>query len=93
MIAEDLLKFCRSGYNQPDHQPVINLKGHAVVLDSYHRYEDELVMITIDSAVKGGERGIQCSIKTENGQQELDIGEKVDQWCLASDKCYYICFN
>ena len=102
--VENLLAFCdQPGYNEPDFLPVINLteidsktgksQGHAVVLCDYHRYEDELVLTAIDSALEDGERGIQCPILTRNGQQKLAIGGKVDQWCLGSDNCYFIYFN
>ena len=100
----NLLDFCdQLGFNEPDYFPVISLTnttsgtgitlGHAFVLSEYNRYEDELILSTIDSAAEDGERMIRCPILTRNGQQKLVIGGKFDQLCLGSDKCYHICFN
>ena len=104
MKVMNLLDFCdQLGFNEPDYLPVITLtntnsetgksEGHAVVLSDYDRYEDELILSTIDSAAEDGQTFIRCPIMTRNGQQKLVIGGKFDQWCLGSDKCYFICFN
>ena len=104
MRVTNLLDFCnQSGYNDLDHLPVITLtkissktgnrQGHAVVLDSYDRDEDTLVLTTIDSASETGETLIVCPILIRNGQQKLVIRGEVDQWCLGSDKCYVFYFN
>ena len=104
MRVTNLFDFCNfSGYNELDHQPVITLvktssrtgetQGHAVVLQSYDRDEDCLVLTTIDSASETGQTFIICSIDTENGRKKLMIRDKVDQLCLGSDKCYVLYFN
>ena len=104
MRVTNLLDFC----DQPDdhdleYQPVItlmrndsqtdNVQNKAVVLDGYTRFEDALVISTIDSASETGETLIECKITVRSGQQKLMIGGKVDQWCLGSDKCYVLYFN
>ena len=87
--TQNLLDFCsESGYHEPAYQPVIGLDGHAVVLHSYTRGDDYLVLLTIDSASPTGYRFVFCRIL----QQRLLIGQYLDLLCLASDKCYLICF-
>ena len=60
-----LLTFCyQPGYHELDYQPVITLikinsetgeiGGHAVVLHSYTRVEDYILLLTIDSASRTG---------------------------------------
>ena len=94
-----LLTFCnQSGYHEVDYQPVIRLirissitgriDGHAVVLHSYDRDDDILVLTTIDSASPTGYTCVYCSIVTENGRPDLVIGEFKDQLCLGSTQCY-----
>ena len=104
MKVTNLLDFCNQpGYNELEYQPVItlmktdsqtdNVQSKAVVVDSYSRYEDSLVISTIDSASETGETLIECKITVRSGQQKLMIGGKVDQWCLGSDKCYVLYFS
>ena len=85
----NLLDFCdKPGFNEPDYLPVIAIcetgetLGHAVVLSDYDRYEDELILSTIDSAAENGQTFIRCPIDGE-----------IDQRCLELDKCYFIRFN
>ena len=104
MRVTNLLDFCNQpGFNEPDYLPVITLttkssttgkvQGHAVVLCDYGRYENSLVLATIDSGSENGETMIECPIVAENGQHKLVIGGKVDQWCLGSENCYVFYFN
>ena len=99
MRMTHLLTFCnQSGYHKLEYQPVITLvrissrtgrvDGHAVVLQSYDRDEDVLVLTTIDSASSTGDTYIYCSIVTDNGRPDLVIGEFEDQFCLGSTQCY-----
>ena len=104
MRESNLLDFCNQpGFNELDHLPVItltktssttgNVQGHAVVLCDYGRYEDALVLTTIDSASESGETLVQCPIVVENGQQKFKTSGSVDEWCLGSEKCYVFYFN
>ena len=104
MKVANLLDFCnQSGFNDLEYTPVITLTKtssrtgksdhHAVVLNDYSRYDEALTMTTIDSASEDGETMVDCPILTENGRQKLEIGGKVDQWCLGSDLCYVFYFN
>ena len=104
MRVTNLLDFCnQSGYNDLDHLPVITLtkissetgnrQGHAVVLESYDRDEDTLVLTTIDSASETGETLIVCPILIRNGRKKLTIGGEMDQLCLGSENCYIFYFN
>ena len=90
MRKTHLLTFCNQiGYHELDYQPVITLikissrtgevDGHAVVLHSFTRGEDYLVLLTIDSASTTGYTYVYCSIVTENGRPELVIGAFEDQ--------------
>ena len=89
IIITNLLDFCdRSGYHELSYQPVIRLTGHAVVVHSYTRGDDYLVLLTIDSASPTGYRFVFCRIL----QQRLLIGQYLNLLCLASDKCYLIRF-
>ena len=99
-----MLVFCdQSGFHELDYQPVITLikissltgevQGHAVVLHSYDRSEDLLVLTTIDSASSTGYTYVYCSIVTENGRPELVTGERMDQLSLASQQCYVMYLN
>ena len=100
----DLLIFCyKPGYHVLDYQPVITLikkssrtgqvDGHAVVVHSYDRDDDVLILTTIDSASSTGYTYVYCSIVTENGRPELVIGDLEDQLCLGSKQCYLMYFN
>ena len=103
MKVTNLLDFCsQPGFNYLDFLPVITLikslrtgetEGHAVVLDSYDRDEDALVLTTIDSASEDGETMIECPIAIRNGRQTLVVGGKFDQLCLGSENCYVFYFN
>ena len=102
MKVTNLLDFCnQSGFNDLDYIPVITListetgevQGHAVVLDSYTRYKDSLVITTIDSASENDETLLECPITVTNGQEKLVIGGESGQLCLGSDKCYVFYFN
>ena len=99
LSTTDLLVFCyQPGYHKLDYQPVISLirtssrtgrvDGHAVVLHSYDRDDDILVLTTIDSASPTGYTYVYCSIVTENGRPDLVLGEFKDQLCLGSKQCY-----
>ena len=89
MIITNLLDICdEPGYHELYYQPVIRLTGHAVVVHSYTRGGDYLVLLTIDSASPTGYRFVFCSIQ----QQRLQIRQFQNLLCLASDKCYLICF-
>ena len=89
-----LLDFCgESGYHETSYQPVIGLDGHAVVLHSYFRGTDHLVLLTFDSASETGYTFVFCSIVTKSGHQRLLISQYLNLLCLASEKCYYIHFN
>ena len=99
MSKTHLLVFCnKPGFHVLDYQPVITLirissrsgeiDGHAVVLHSYDRDDDILVLTTIDSASPTGYTYVKCSIVTENGRPDLVIGEFVDRLCLGSKQCY-----
>ena len=101
MRMTHLLTFCiKPGYHELDYQPVITLikissitgqvQGHAVVLHSYDRDEDILVLTTIDSASPTGYTYVYCSIVTDNGRPELVVGEFKDQLCLGSTQCYVL---
>ena len=68
-----LLDFCNQfGFNELDYFPVITLtktssttgktQGHAVVVCDYYRYEDALVVTTIDSAFGTEDSMIVCPI-------------------------------
>ena len=108
MIKKNILDFCnQSGHYEPDQQPVITLikkssrtgetQGHAVVLQSYYRAKDYLVILAIDSASQtglfSGYRLVFCPIKFENGRPELLIGDFEDKLCLSAKDCYYINLN
>ena len=104
MRVANLLDFCNQpGFNEPDHLPVITLtktdsrtgevQAHAVVLSDYTRYEDALVLTTIDSASQAGETMIECPISEEHEEQKLKTDESEDKWCLGSEMCYYLFFN
>ena len=105
MITSNLLDFCdQYGEHELSYQPVIRLtiissstgesQGHAIVLHSYNRTDDFLILSTIDSASPSGYTSVVCPILTENGQQRLLTGpNEFDKMCLASEKCYYIHFN
>ena len=99
-----LLTFCyQTGYHELDYQPVITLirissrtgrvDGHAVVLHSYDRDDDILVLTTIDSASPTGYTYVYWSIITENGRPDLVIGEFKDRLCLGSKQCYVMYLN
>ena len=90
----NLLDFCgQSGYHEPSYQPVIGLADHAVVLHSYTRGEDYLVMLTIDSASSTGYTFVFCGIVTTDGQQRLLLGQYMNLIRVTSRKCYHIHFN
>ena len=104
MRKTHLLTFCnRPGYHELDYQPVITLvkissrtgrvDGHAVVLQSYDRDDNILVLTTIDSASPNGYTTVSCSIVTKNGRPDLVVGEYEDQLCLGSTQCYVIFLN
>ena len=97
----DLIIFCNQfGYHELAHQPVITLvkissttgeiEGHAVVLHSYNRGEDYLVLLTIDSASQSGYTFVFCSIVNDNSRPELLVGEFKDQLCLGHRNCHVI---
>ena len=99
MRKTHLLTFCyETGFHVLDYQPVITLirissrtgrvDGHAVVLHSYDRDDDILVLTTIDSASPTGYTYVYCSIVPENGRPDLVIREYEDRLCLGSKKCY-----
>ena len=90
----NLLDFCsESGYHEPAYQPVIGLDGHAVVLHSYTRGEDYLVMLTIDSASETGYTFVFCGIATTYGHQRLLLGQYLNLLRVTSEKCYFVHFN
>ena len=102
--VSNLLDFCpRTGYHKLDYQPVIALtmkssqtgeaKDHAVVLHSYYRGENYLVLLTIDSASECGYTYVYCSVVYQNGRKKLMIGQFQDQLCLGSEKCNVVYFN
>ena len=104
ITISNLLDLChRSGYHELTYQPVIRLtmissktresQGHAVVVHSYNRGDDYLVLLTIDSASETGYTFVFCSIMTTYGQQRVLTCQFLDQWCLASDQNYQIYFN
>ena len=80
-----MLTFCyQTGFHELDYQPVITLTrissrtgrvdGHAVVLHSYDRDDDILVLTTIDSSSPTGYTYVYCSIVTENDRLDLVVG-------------------
>ena len=90
MNVSNLIDFCcHSGYHEPLYQPVIELTGHAVVVHSYNRGDDYLVLLTIDSASPNGYTFVFSKIHEER----LLFDQYLDLLCLASDKCYHICFK
>ena len=104
MRETELLDLCNQpGYNQPDYFPLIYLVrigsktdetlALPVILQSYCRYEDSLILTTTDSTSQVSEATITCPIIKSDGQQKLEIGGKKDQWCLGSDKCYDFYLN
>ena len=104
MMIKNLLSFCNQlGYNELGHQPVITLvkrnsttgdtQGHAVVLHSYNRGDDYLVLLTADSASATGYTFIFCRILIGNGRQKLMIGGLDDKLCLGSDECFFFYYN
>ena len=101
MRMTHLLTFCiQPGYHELEYQPVItliiknsktgNVQGHAVVLHSYDRDEDILVLTTIDSASSTGYTYVYCTIVTDNRRPDLVIGEFEDRLCLGSTQCYVL---
>ena len=100
--VSNLLSFCgKISDHEVEPKPVITLTktengetfGHAVVLKSYDRSEDYLDLITIDSLSATGETSVECPISSDGDNEILALGEFPDQWCLASEKCYYFHFN
>ena len=100
--TQSLLGVCKQqGFHKLDNQPVISLAKtengetsfHAVVVKSYNRSEDYLELTTIDSLSETGETLVECSIFDDEEGHVLAIGEFPDQWCLASEKCYYFQLN
>ena len=97
-----MLEFCdQLGSHELDHQPVITLtktingktSGHAVVVKSYDRSEDYLDLTTIDSLPGASETLVECPIFDGEDGQVLGIGGLSEQWCLASEVCYYVQLN
>ena len=102
LISKSLLDVCNEiGFRELEIQPVITLTrqengktcGHAVAVKSYERSEDYLELNTIDSLSATGKTSVECSIFDDEEGQVLAIGEFPDQWCLASEKCYYVQLN
>ena len=56
----------------------------------YNRSEDYLDLTTIDSLSETGTTSVECSIFDG---EVLALGEFPDQWCLASEKCYFFQLN
>ena len=102
LLTKNLLEICdQIGFHELDHQPVITLTRtendkvcyHAVVVKSYDRSEDYLELTTIDSLSETGETSVECSIFDGEDGKVLLIGEFPDQWCIASEKCYFFQLN
>ena len=97
-----MLDFCSQiGEHEVNFRPVLTLtktengvtSGHAVVLKSYIRSEEYLDLMTIDTLSETGETSVECSIFEDGDKEILALGEFPDQWCLSSEKCYYLNFN
>ena len=104
MRMTNLLVFCyQPGFHELDYQPLITLirissrtgrvDGHAVVLHSYNRGENYLVLLVIDSASSTGYTYVHCSIVTDNGRPELVEDDSRDRFCLGSRNGYVMYFN
>ena len=97
-----LLDFCgQSGDHEVEPKPVLTLtrtengitSGHAVVLKSYYRSEKYLDLTTIDSLSDTGKTSVECSILDDGDKEILVSNALPDEWCLSSEKCYYLHFN
>ena len=102
LISKSLLDVCNEiGFRELNIQPVITLTreengktcGHAVVVKSYDRSEDYLDLTTIDSLPGASETLVECPIFDGEDGQVLGIGGLSEQWCLASEVCYYVQLN
>ena len=98
----NLLDICdKFGIHDLIHRPVITLTktengktyGHAVVIKSYERSDEYLDLTTIDSLSATGETSVECEILDNGEEQFLDLTQFPDQWCLATEKCYYFELN
>ena len=98
----NLLAICTElGFHELLHQPVITLTKaengrasfHAVVVKSYERSEEYLDLTTIDSLSETGQTTVECPILDDGEKQFVDLTLFPDQWCLASEKCYYFQLN
>ena len=103
--VSNLLEFCppTSDICELDDQPVITLMKkysdteskdfHVVVLNSYSRDKNYLTLWTTDTLSEYGETVLECSILTESGRKQLELGGKTNQWCLGSENCYALYLN